>query len=681
MVVSSEIITEEEVITDSLYVHNEKEYPYIVNRISDICLAKFVELVFRDKFGNPLLLLPFQRVMLQMMWHKKFPMVLACRGGGKTFMIAVYCLLKCLLIPGTQIVIVSGGFRQAKFTFQYMDMLLKNSPILQEAIRKFHPGNEFGVKFATDKVYLKVGNNTDITGIPIGDGTKVRGMRATTLICDEVASIDDKVFDTAIGPFLSVQADPAEAVIVEEFLDRLRAMNANQSVIKMIEGARRNQGNQLVLMGTATYQFNHFYRRYTAYLTFARSGGDRKLIKEGLQLQAGEEAGITITNEMLDLWEEIYKEYAIFQLPYDQMPKGFLDAPVVATHKAMMPPVIFGHEYECKFSKDTNGFFPRSLIEEASPGLSEVQAGGFEVHYELYGDPNAQYVMGLDPARWNDNFGLVVLKLTPDGAQVVYVDSWNKAKWQDSIKKIRDVLRRFPNTIYIACDKGGGGDTVQELLANAKMLKEDEKPIIEIDPSDEYKAIPNALRILEMVNFHTWAAPANHAMKSDIILKRLLFPGRLDEDEVFEQQAKRVKADGTPFDTDDPEDIEWLEYLTDLLHGTENDQGDILTFGAYKEMGLLVDELCTIVQTVTEKGTEQFGLPKLSDQPEGLDVRRRDRYSALLLAAHAARQVAGHGHERGYGSVFGGTPQSILNNAPARRGGYSPMRRKGGVVY
>src|SRR5688572_15186871 len=188
------------------------EEPYLINRLSDVCLAKFVEVVMRNKFGDPMMLLPFQRVMLHMMWNKKFPMVLACRGAGKTFMLAIYCLLKCLLIPGTRIVVVSGGFRQAKFVFQYMDEIIKNSPVLQETIRKYHPGNDFGVKYATDKVYLKVGSNTDITGIPIGDGTKVRGLRATTLICDEVASIDDKVFDTAIGPFLSVQADPAEAV-------------------------------------------------------------------------------------------------------------------------------------------------------------------------------------------------------------------------------------------------------------------------------------------------------------------------------------------------------------------------------------------------------------------------------------------------------------------------------------
>ncbi len=669
------ITIDEQEIRKLLKLGSTPDEPYIVNRLSDVCLAKFVEMTFRNKFGDPLVLLPFQRVMLHMMWTKKFPMVLACRGAGKTFMLAIYCLIKCLLIPGTRIVVVSGGFRQAKFVFQYIDELIKNSPILQEAVRKYHPGNDFGVKYATDKVYLKVGWNTDITGIPIGDGSKVRGLRATTLICDEVASIEDKVFDTAIGPFLSVQADPAEAVIVRGFIDRLKHMGVNQKIIKMVEASQRKQGNQLVLAGTATYQFNHFFRRYEAYNIFAKSGGDRKKIKEGLQIQTGD-TGAILTDDMLDLWSSLYREYAIFQLPFNGMPPGFLDDAVVATHRATMDPIVFGQEYQCRFSKDTNGFFPRSIVDEASPGKDDPS----EVHYEMYGDPSAQYVMGLDPARWNDNFGLVVLKLQGGTARCVYVKSWNKAKFHESVKNIREVMRRFPNIVRIAMDKGGGGDTIMELMANATLLKEGERPIVELEPQDDFKAIPNSLRILEMVNFHTWAAPANHAMKSDIILKRLIFPKRLDDDLIMYNQAMILK--GRPLDLSVSEDVQIYNHINDLLYGVENNQGEIITLGAYREFNAMADELCVITQSVTEKGTETFGLPRLSDQPQGMDIRRRDRYSALLLASHAARTYFGHGHNI-YRPVLGGSPNMILTQAPQvnSNGGHNPMRRRGGIAY
>ena len=41
-------------------------------------------------------------------------MYIASRGFGKSFLLSVYCLLKCTLIPGTKIVIVGAAFRQSK---------------------------------------------------------------------------------------------------------------------------------------------------------------------------------------------------------------------------------------------------------------------------------------------------------------------------------------------------------------------------------------------------------------------------------------------------------------------------------------------------------------------------------------------------------------------------------------
>jgi hypothetical protein len=169
-------------------------------------------------------------------------------------------------------------------------------------------------------------------------------------------------------------------------------------------------------------------------------------------------------------------------------------------------------------------------------------------------------------------------------------------------------------------------------------------------------------------------------MKSDIILRRLLFPKRLDDDVIMHRHAMLLQ--GKPFDLDAPKDIQIMEHLNNLLYGVETEDGEVVTHGVYKEVMFMVDELCTITQSVTEKGTETFGLPRLSDQPEGLDIRRRDRYSALLLASHAARAFVGHGHNL-YQPVLGGSPQMILGNAPQIHlgGGFQPMRRHGGVAY
>jgi len=44
-------------------------------------------------------LAPFQTCILWEMWNHKFPIVVASRGGSKTFLMAVYSMLRAVLIP------------------------------------------------------------------------------------------------------------------------------------------------------------------------------------------------------------------------------------------------------------------------------------------------------------------------------------------------------------------------------------------------------------------------------------------------------------------------------------------------------------------------------------------------------------------------------------------------------
>ena len=64
-------------------------------------------------------LLPEQVAILQELWTRAFPMYIASRGFGKSFLLAVYAILKCTLIPGSKIVIVGAAFRQSKVIFEY----------------------------------------------------------------------------------------------------------------------------------------------------------------------------------------------------------------------------------------------------------------------------------------------------------------------------------------------------------------------------------------------------------------------------------------------------------------------------------------------------------------------------------------------------------------------------------
>lgn len=55
----------------------------------------------------------FQDILLvAMFWCSTFVFI-ACRGIGKSFLSAVYCVTRCILYPGTKICIASGTRGQA----------------------------------------------------------------------------------------------------------------------------------------------------------------------------------------------------------------------------------------------------------------------------------------------------------------------------------------------------------------------------------------------------------------------------------------------------------------------------------------------------------------------------------------------------------------------------------------
>ena len=80
-------------------------------------------------------ILPSQALCLQEMWYRKFPMLIASRGFGKSFILSLYSMLRALLMPGRKIVVVGAAFRQSKVLFEYMDTVWRNSPLLRDIRR------------------------------------------------------------------------------------------------------------------------------------------------------------------------------------------------------------------------------------------------------------------------------------------------------------------------------------------------------------------------------------------------------------------------------------------------------------------------------------------------------------------------------------------------------------------
>ncbi len=557
-------------ITNPFY-ENAGKYSDPYDEFASMCLENLTWaahhlLMWRN---SPLQLAPFQSVILEVLWTKTFPILLMTRGGSKTFMLAVYAALRAMLTPGSKIVIVAASFRQSKLVFDYVEQLYNYSPLFRACCPR-------GPEKPSDSRKLTVGDSI-IQALPLGNGEKIRGIRATHILCDEFSSIPPEIFQVVVRGFAAVAANPIEAAQRTHNEDVAikdgRMLASERSII---------EGNQIVYSGTANFQFNHFYKLYTThkYIIEQQIIGSAKNVEKDLDLE--EEDSYLVGD--LD-----YRDYAIIQIPYQGLPRSFMDEKQIAQAKFTMPKALFQMEYECIFPTDSDGFFRRSAINAATP------KPGFSI--ETRGTPGFEYVMGIDPARKTDNFAISIVKLMKNGLyRNVYCESMNGKRWPEATRRVRDCLKRF-NIVHIACDAGGGGTTVEDLLQDANMLEEGEVPIWRFDDDEAIRY--EGRHILEMVNFTpAWIGEANYDLAADIEHHRMLFPNR--------------SVDGV----------------------LDADHEDV-----WSEIDEQINEMCIIVVTATKTGVQHFDIPEMPGSQQGTlkTYQRKDRYSAILLAAHAAR--------------------------------------------
>jgi hypothetical protein len=539
-------------------------------------------------------LLPFQLTILEMLWQKRFPYMVMTRGGGKTFILAVYACLRALLTPGSKVVLVGANFRQSQLIFEYIVNIYDSSPMFQQCCPK--PPSKQPAKWV-----LTVGNST-ITAVPLGhDGSTIRGLRATCIIADEFASIPEEIFQVVVRGFAAVAKDPALKV-----MDKWKHAHLKKSGDAV--GTLLDEGNQIILSGTASYIFNHFFKTKERY---------EEIINNKIQHEVESDQGVI---EKVD-----YRDYGIIEIPYQAMPPGFMDVTQIGQAKATMHPLFFGMEYEAKFAGTTGGFFPMIDIENATAGkvlknddgtaklLDGESTSNPYYHIELEAQPDGVYVMGADPARETDNFAVCVIKITKDGKyRIVYCDAWNRKDWGFSVRRIRELIKKF-NVQRISIDKGGGGTTIEDLLKDKRYIEAGELPIFNIEKKDEEGDWFVGMDILQVQDFseYTWYRAANYSLQGEIHHRQIMFPA---------------------------------DYIDEAVYDKFNFRETEIN-SCYDNLQAMRLELAQIERTLKGANREHFDLPddQIKQAKEKGVVHRKDRYSALLLAAHAARDLHGYG--------------------------------------
>lgn len=530
-----------------------------------------------------------------------------------SFTLALYALLRAILLPGRKVIIVGSVFRQSKVIFNYLTKMYNGSPLLMDANNHKNP------KMYPDRCELEIGDSL-ITALPVGTGESIRGYRSNDTIADEFAAQSQEVFETVIAGFGSVSQSPIANAKEKAAIQFLKAINkpVDNSIVDDF-----NKDNQIILTGSAYYYFNHFAQYWERWRSIINTKGNQDKLYDVFKGDIPE--GFN--------WED----YSVLRLPVELLPPGFMDSAQIARSKATMTSSIFLMEYNAVFSKDSDGFFKASSIENATANIdnnitfpSSKESVIFDP--KVRGEPNKRYVMGVDPASEVDNFSIVIIELNPDHNRIVYCWTTNSKKFKKKLqkgliqnkdyygfcaRKIRDLMKDF-NIVHIAIDAQGGGKAVYEAFQDDKNNQEGELALLEIIESDKKKDSDGmvGLHIIEMVQFsnYDYISSANHNLKKDIEDKVLLFP---------RYSVANLAIQSLDIQDEDLEDTSIYDTLEDCII----------------EIQELKFELAQIVVTVTPSGRERWDTPEVKISGNKKGRARKDRYSSLLISNAAARKL------------------------------------------
>ena len=143
----------------------------------------------------------FQTALLVMMDRSRTFLWIAARGMGKSFLIAIFVVIRCILYPGTKVVITSGTRGQSINVLEKIQTeLMPVSPNLRNEI-------DMGdTKFSGQDAKIMFKNSSYIKVVTASDNA--RSNRANILIVDEFRMVKKDTIDTVLKKFLTSRRMP-----------------------------------------------------------------------------------------------------------------------------------------------------------------------------------------------------------------------------------------------------------------------------------------------------------------------------------------------------------------------------------------------------------------------------------------------------------------------------------------
>lgn len=367
----------------------------------------------------------FQKILIFMMNVSTHFMYIAARGQGKTYLTAVFCVVRCILYPGTQIRVVSKTRNQAsEVLLKIKDILLKESTNLRLEIQDMNINQQ--------KAEIVFKNTSGIKVVTANE--TARGNRSNIIIIDEFRMVDVDIINTVIRKFNTSPRQP--------------------KYLKKKEYSHLAERNKEIYMSSAWFQSSWAYQKMKAY--FANLLDDTKnYFLVGLPYQ------LSIAENLL-MREQIEDEMS----------------------EADFNSVTHSMEMECLWYSDADGRFYRyddisknQVLEfpyypnEISSLIKDKRIRIPDLHPSERRILSADLALMASTKQDNDATSIFINQLVPSArnsfkSNIVYTTNIEGEHTADQALTIRRLFEEFKCTDLVIDAKGNGFGIVDTLLGD-----------------------------------------------------------------------------------------------------------------------------------------------------------------------------------------------------------------------
>lgn len=397
-------------------------------------------------------LFPFQRLILRAMGRYQSSMLIACRGIGKSFIVAVFYICTAILYPNIKLGIASGNSQQAR---NVIIQKIKGELAKIEAVAR---EINFPIKTGMDDCVVEFKNGSEIRAITLAQdrgGDSARSWRFSYMLVDEARLVKDNIIEEILIPMTKTK---------------------RQNAIKW----HKSEKGKMIFISSAYLKTSKLYDRFVYHYKQMISGNTNYMCM-CFPYQVGVQAGLFDQ-------DDIEKE---------------LEKPQMTKDK-------FAYEFEGVFvGSSGESYFPYELTDQCRvlERCELEQPKKSESKYVITHD------VAVSDKNGSDNSCTHVIKLKPraDGTylkQVVYTRVVNGMP----LNKQRDLLRKllhiqFPNTVKLCIDVQGAGAGLPSMFYESWEYLDEKTgriteypPLIQDDDKDSLDVLDNALPIIRAVH-------------------------------------------------------------------------------------------------------------------------------------------------------------------------------------